>query len=69
MRLTLSPRKAASTLERLVVWLDADDVTRLVYDGSLEANFLKANGGPTVKLTLETPKKSTRWDVLKDDPS
>jgi hypothetical protein len=66
MRLTLSPRRAASSLERVVIWLDADDVTRLVYDGSLETKFT-INGGPTVRLTLETPKKSTRWDVLKDD--
>jgi hypothetical protein len=66
MRLTLSPRRAASSLERLVVWLNADDVTKLVYDGSLETTFT-VNGGPTVRLTLETPRKSTRWDVLKDE--
>jgi hypothetical protein len=65
MRLTLSPRRAASSLERLVVWLDADDVTKLVYDGSLETKFT-VNGGPTVRLTLEVPKKPTRWDLLKD---
>ena len=39
MRTTLSPRWAANELERLVVYLTADDLEQLVWDGALEQSY------------------------------
>lgn len=52
MKLTLAPRKAASTLERVVVWLTPEDIDSLLWDGDLEKTFRE--GGPTVRVTVDT---------------